>query len=79
MVRKGPIFSGATRRETHHQISPHILNMYLQPCFAAWDTGQDGDQERASHRDGGTRERALPKLLQRLRVDVEGGEPHPGN
>ena len=22
--------------ETHHQISPHIFNMSLQPCFAAW-------------------------------------------
>ena len=33
---KAPIFSGATRRETHHQISPNISNMCLQPCFAAW-------------------------------------------
>ena len=24
--------------ETHHQISPHIFNMSLQPCFAAWRT-----------------------------------------
>ena len=36
MVQKGPIFSGATRRETHQQISPHIFNMDRQPGFAAW-------------------------------------------
>ena len=34
--QKCPNFSGSTRRETHHQISPHILNMSLQPCFPAW-------------------------------------------
>ena len=39
MVQKGPIFSGATRRETRHQISPHRFNMYLQPCFPAWWRG----------------------------------------
>ena len=22
--------------ETHHQISPHIFNMSLQPCFQTW-------------------------------------------
>ena len=27
MVPKGPKFSGAMRRETHHQISPRLLNM----------------------------------------------------
>eukprot|EP00964_Phaeocystis_antarctica_P088895 scaffold56599_cov45-Phaeocystis_antarctica.AAC.1 len=26
MVPKGPKFSGATRRKTHHQISPRLLN-----------------------------------------------------
>ena len=41
MVRKGPKFSGATRRETHHQISPHILNMCLQPCLPAWPDTRD--------------------------------------
>ena len=25
-----------TSRGTHQQISPHILNMYLQPFFATW-------------------------------------------
>ena len=25
MVRKGPKFAGAMRRETHRQLSPHIL------------------------------------------------------
>ena len=37
IVQKGPKFSGATRRETHHPISPHILDMSLQqPCFPTW-------------------------------------------
>ena len=26
MVQTGPKVSGATRRETHHQISPHVFN-----------------------------------------------------
>ena len=37
---KGPKFSGATRRETHHHMSPHIFNMRLQPCFPAWAGGR---------------------------------------
>ena len=43
MVQKGPTFYGATRRETHHQISPHILNMCLQPFFPAWQAGHPAD------------------------------------
>ena len=39
--RKDQKFCGATRRETHHQISPHILNMCLQPCLPAWPDTRD--------------------------------------
>ena len=41
MVQKGPKLPGATCRETHHQISPHIFNMYLQPFFPTW-VGEGG-------------------------------------
>ena len=34
LATKGPKFPGATRRETLHQISPHILNTCLQPFFS---------------------------------------------
>ena len=35
---KGPKLSNATRWDTHHQISPHIFNMYQQPFFFTWIT-----------------------------------------
>jgi hypothetical protein len=33
---KGPKLSNATRWDTHHQISPHIFNIYQQPFFFTW-------------------------------------------
>ena len=36
MVQKGPKISGAIGAGNHHQMSPHIFNMSLQPFFATW-------------------------------------------
>eukprot|EP00964_Phaeocystis_antarctica_P039668 scaffold22688_cov55-Phaeocystis_antarctica.AAC.2 len=76
------------RREGDVQVDPQLLparRVHEQvvvlldlEVVGHLDDGQHGDQERARDRDGGARERALPKLRQRLRVDVEGGEPHGG-
>ena len=59
-------------RRVHKQV---VVLPHLQ-VVGHLDDSENSDQERARDRDGGARERALPELRQRLRIHVEGREPH---